>query len=108
MLNYFGKNSTVSDILSAVVLGVYALWHLQCSISGPMYQPYSQFGAHNARSFGLLLFTTRVPGGANGVQLKLNSPNMWVYTDRGGSVLDCLIIFMLIFACCNILSHICS
>ena len=69
MLNYFGGKSTVSDILSALVLGMYVLWHLQCSISGPMYQLSSTCGAHDARLFGLLLITTSVPGGANGVRL---------------------------------------
>ena len=65
----FGKNSTVSDILSALVLGMYALWRLYCSIVFPMYQPPSQCGSHDAISFGLLLVTILVPGGANGVRL---------------------------------------
>ena len=69
MFNCFGGNSNVSDILYTIVLGVYVLWHLYCSISDPMYQPSSPGGAHDARSFGLLLITTRVPGGANGVRL---------------------------------------
>ena len=28
MLNLLGNNSTVSDILYALVLGIYILWHL--------------------------------------------------------------------------------
>ena len=70
MLNYFGENSTASDILSGIVLGMYVLWHLYCSIAGMMYQLYSTFGAHDTRSFGILLLTTPVPGRANGVWLK--------------------------------------
>ena len=69
MLNCFGGNSTVSDILYTIVFGVYVLWHMYCSISGPMYQPSSPGGAHDARSFGLLLITTSVPGGDNSVRL---------------------------------------
>ena len=54
MLNCFGKNSTVSGILSDLVLCMYALWHLKCSVSGRMYQPPYTCGAHDARMFGIL------------------------------------------------------
>ena len=54
IFNRFGENCTVSDILSNIVLGVYSLWHLGCYIAVPMYQPSSPYGAHDARSFGLL------------------------------------------------------
>ena len=49
VLDFSGENSTVSDILSTLVLGIYVLWYLYCSIYGPMYQPYSPCGAHDAR-----------------------------------------------------------
>ena len=32
----FGKNSTVYDIISALVLGMYALWNLESYIADPM------------------------------------------------------------------------
>ena len=54
ILNCFGKNSTVSDIFSTIVLGMYVLWHLYCSIAGLMYQPYFPCGAHDAQLFGIL------------------------------------------------------
>ena len=69
ILNVFGENSTVSDILSDLLLGVYALWYLYCSITVPMYQTYSPCSAHYARSFGLLWMTICIPGGYNVVQL---------------------------------------
>ena len=69
MLNFFGEKSTVSDILSTIVLGIYDVWNLQCSISGPMYQASSPRGDHDALQFGLLLITMLVPGGDNDVQL---------------------------------------
>ena len=44
----------MSDILSTLVLGMYALWDLYCSISGTMYPPSSPCGFHDALSFDLL------------------------------------------------------
>ena len=41
MIKFLVKNSTVSEIRSAPVLGMYALWHMYCSKAGPMYQPGS-------------------------------------------------------------------
>ena len=72
-----------------------------------MYQPSSPCVAHDARLFGILWTITSVPGDSNGVRLKSNSPNMWVQADVWGSILDCLIRFRLIVACCNSLSHSC-
>ena len=54
MLNCFGGNSNVSDILSDIVLGMYALWHIQCYIDGLMYHTHYRCGAHDALSFGQL------------------------------------------------------
>ena len=68
----------MSDFLSALVLGMYVLWNLQCYIADPMYQPSSPCGSHDAQSFGLLLMTIIVPGGANGLKLKSKLLNMWV------------------------------
>ena len=78
ILNFFGESSTVSDILSAIVLELYDLWNLQYYIAGLMHHAYSPCGAHDARSFGLLWIINLVPGEANGVRLKSNSPKMWV------------------------------
>ena len=36
VLNCFGENSTVSDILSSLVLSKYVLFQMWCSISGMM------------------------------------------------------------------------
>ena len=70
-----------------------------------MYQQYYPCGAHNAWSFGLLWITTIVPDGDKGVQLKLNSLNIWVKADMRERFLDCLIRFRLNVACCKSLSH---
>ena len=51
MLNFLGKNSTVSDILSALNLEMYDLWHLQCSMDGQMYQTGSPCGTQYALYF---------------------------------------------------------
>ena len=37
MLHFMGNNSNVSDIRSALVLGVYASCHFECPMSGPMH-----------------------------------------------------------------------
>ena len=70
-----------------------------------MYQPSSTFGAHYARSFGMLCITTLLPGGDKGVQLKSNYLKMWVTAKMWGRVLDCLSRFRLIVAWCKSLSH---
>ena len=70
-----------------------------------MYQLFYPCVAHDARLFGPLWITSRVRGGTNGVRLQSNSPNVWVYADRRGRVIDCLRKFRLIFACCNYLSQ---
>ena len=54
MLNCLGGNSTVSDIRSALVLGIYDVWNIECAMSGPMYQPRYPCGAHDDILFGLL------------------------------------------------------
>ena len=69
MFNYLGGNFTATDVISADIFEVYALWHMQCSISVPMYQPYSPCGDHDALLFGLLLITILVPYADNGVRL---------------------------------------
>ena len=89
-VDFWGENYTVSDIISAILLGMYASWYLSCSIDGPIYQPSSPCGSHDEQSVGLFWMTILVPGGANGVRLKSNSPNMCVYYERWGIVLDCL------------------
>ena len=62
MLNSLGKNSTVSDILSALALGVYSLFHLYCVMAGPVYHPGSPCVSQDALSLGLFSVTTN-PGG---------------------------------------------
>ena len=54
MLNCLGGNSTVSNIISALVLAIYDLCYLYCSTHGPMYQPSSPCAAHDDISFGLV------------------------------------------------------
>ena len=54
MLNFMGKKSTVSDIRSALVLGVYTSCHFECPMSGPMHQPVFPCNAHDTLYFGLL------------------------------------------------------
>ena len=103
--NTFWGNYTVSNIHYALVLGMYALWHLQCSISGPMHHPSSPCGAQNSQSFRMWCITTLVPGGDKGVRLKSNSLKMWVYAEMWGRVLYCLSRFILIVACCKSISH---
>ena len=46
-----------------------------------------------------------MPGGASGVALKLNSPNMYAYADSRGFDLAALSKFNVIFACSMSLSH---
>ena len=46
-----------------------------------------------------------VPGGANGVAAKLNSPNIYVYADNNGLVLADLSRFNVILHCSMSLSH---
>ena len=69
MIKFLVKNSTVSEIRYAPVLGMYALWHMYCSKAGPMYQPGSPRDDHDILSFGLLWITTIVFVGDSGVQL---------------------------------------
>ena len=76
--NCFGENCTLSDILSVLVLGIYVLWHIYCSMNGPMYQQSYTCIAHDDQSFGILCITIIVPGGANDMRLQSNSLNMWV------------------------------
>jgi hypothetical protein len=46
-----------------------------------MYHPVTPWAAHAARCFSFSWATIRVPGGANGVVLKLNGPNTCAYAD---------------------------
>ena len=69
MLNVLVEKSNVFEISSALVLGMYDLWHLYCSMAGTMYQPNSPCGAHDALLFGILWVTPLVPVGYSGVGL---------------------------------------
>ena len=53
-VDFFGGNSTVSEIHSALVFRMYDLWNMQCSMDGPMYHLDSQYGAHDVLLIGLL------------------------------------------------------
>ena len=97
MLIFLEKKATVSEIRSTLVFGIYTLWNFQCSMDGPMYHLDSPCGAHDSLLFGLLWITTLVPGGASGVWLQSNYPDMCAYDDMWGLFIDCLIRFRLIF-----------
>ena len=64
-----GKKSTVSEIRCALILWMYTLWHLSCSMAGLMYQPRSPCGAYHFLSFRILWITTLFPGGDSSVWL---------------------------------------
>ena len=49
-----------------------------------MYQPLIPCGANDSRWYGVLWTCTLVPGGASGIQLKLNGPNRAAHTDSFG------------------------
>ena len=49
-----------------------------------MYQPSSPLGSQDARCAGLSWDNIFVPGGANGVALKLNSPKRYAQADSFG------------------------
>ena len=69
MLNFLVGKYTVSDICSALVLGVYDLWYLYFSMDGLMHQPGSICDACDVLYFGLLWITTLSPGVDSGVRL---------------------------------------
>ena len=48
-------------------------------MEGTTYQSTSPFNLHVRHTFGLIRVTILVPGKANGVAVKLNSPNIYVY-----------------------------
>ena len=69
MLNCFGGNYTVSDILSALVFGdvclmVSVVFYLFFSVPAVF-----SMWCHYDLSFGLFLIAILVPGGANGIPL---------------------------------------
>ena len=66
---FLGGNSTVSEIRCALIFEMYALWHMYCSVSDTIYQPYHPCDAHDALLFGLFLITTLVPDTYKGVRL---------------------------------------
>ena len=59
----------MSEIRSAISLGVYALFYLLCLMYVMIYHPGSPFGDNGVISFGILLITVLVPGGDSSVQL---------------------------------------
>ena len=69
MFYFLEGNSTVPENNSALVLGMYALWYLQCPMASKIYYLDSQCGSHDDLSFGLLWITNLLPGGDSGVQL---------------------------------------
>ena len=69
MLNFLRENSTVSKICYTLVLGIYTLWILSCSMAGPMYHPGYPCCSHDVISFGLFWITNCAPGGASSVRL---------------------------------------
>ena len=74
-------------------------------MEGPTYQPTSPLNSHVRRTFGLTCATILVPGGANGVAAKLNSPKICVYADNEVLAFADLRIFSVLFHCSMSLSH---
>ena len=74
-------------------------------MKGPTYQPTSPFNSRVRRTFGLTCATILVPGEANGIAAKLNSPYVCVYADNNGLDLADLRRFNVILHCSIRLSH---
>ena len=74
-------------------------------MEGPTYQPTSLFNSHVQRTFSLTCATILVPGGANGIAEKLNSPNIYVYEDNEVLALADLRRFSVMLHCSMSLSH---
>ena len=73
-----GGNFTRVMIHSAPIYEMITSSHTYCSIAGPINQQMAPCGSHNILFSVLLCTTNLVPGGANGITLKLNYPNMFV------------------------------
>ena len=74
-------------------------------MEGPTYQSTSPFNSHVRRVFGLTCATILVPGRANGVAEKSNSPKIYVYEDNEVLSLADLSRLSVMLHCSMSLSH---
>ena len=74
-------------------------------MDGPTYQPTSLFSSYVFLLLGLICATILVPGGAKGVDMKSNSPNIYVYAETFGCARTARNRFKVILACSSNLSH---
>ena len=74
-------------------------------MEGPTYHPTSPFSSHVRRTVGLICATNFVPGGANGVAAKSNSPYIYVYAESLGFDRADLSKLSVILHCSMSLSH---
>ena len=81
--------------------------HRQWLRAGPTYHASFAWFSHDVRVSGSEKTSAFVPGGANGVLLKLNSPSRRVYANNFGFLRDDRSRFMLISACCSSSHQIC-
>ena len=100
-----GKNSTVLDVLIALVIGMQHSQFLQCSGDLLMKKPSVPLSAHEPRSIGLSCASTFVPAIDIGCFMKSQCPCIMVCAEMFSLILDGLSEFKVNSACGSGRSH---
>ena len=101
MSEWWGKKSTFSKVLSALVIVMNNLKHLYCNSAMTMYHKSDPCGAYVYLFTGLPWIMILVPGGVSGVQLKLKMLISFSWAERFGLMMDLYIRFRVIVAWSN-------